>query len=180
MESDSEVVSYCALSYLVPVLRVRACGNEILAITITDGTEIVAIGKATMVLPSAFSRSRMALARYDVSPHMAKWWKHVKGDNGMVRLEIRVGGADSVDFYRGWYWRSRRKLLCLLAASYCTLLYFVHKPLSHPISCPLFLCRSPATYRRMNSRPSRRGCGPSHRRAMRNSLSLELIGLAPL
>eukprot|EP00521_Asterionellopsis_glacialis_P001550 CAMPEP_0195255504 /NCGR_PEP_ID=MMETSP0706-20130129/5687_1 /TAXON_ID=33640 /ORGANISM="Asterionellopsis glacialis, Strain CCMP134" /LENGTH=95 /DNA_ID=CAMNT_0040308383 /DNA_START=36 /DNA_END=323 /DNA_ORIENTATION=+ len=37
---------------------------------------------------SAFNRTRVALARYDVSPHMLKWWKDVKGDNGLVTRSL--------------------------------------------------------------------------------------------
>jgi len=34
---------------------------------------------------SAFARSRPLMARYDVSPHMTKWWKAVRPDDGQVR-----------------------------------------------------------------------------------------------
>mmetsp|Transcript_28236 Transcript_28236/g.65388 ORF Transcript_28236/g.65388 Transcript_28236/m.65388 type:complete len:97 (+) Transcript_28236:30-320(+) len=35
-------------------------------------------------MASAFSRSRVLLARYDVSPHMVKWWGKVRPDNGQI------------------------------------------------------------------------------------------------
>mmetsp|Transcript_2693 Transcript_2693/g.7053 ORF Transcript_2693/g.7053 Transcript_2693/m.7053 type:complete len:95 (-) Transcript_2693:387-671(-) len=34
------------------------------------------------------SRSRPLLARYDVSPHMVKWWKSQKPDNGQVTRHL--------------------------------------------------------------------------------------------
>jgi hypothetical protein len=37
------------------------------------------------MVSGAFTRSRAVLARYDVSPHMVKWWKGVKPDDGQVR-----------------------------------------------------------------------------------------------
>jgi hypothetical protein len=37
------------------------------------------------MLSSAFARSRPLMARYDVSPHMTKWWKAVRPDDGQVR-----------------------------------------------------------------------------------------------
>mmetsp|Transcript_17802 Transcript_17802/g.17188 ORF Transcript_17802/g.17188 Transcript_17802/m.17188 type:complete len:98 (+) Transcript_17802:58-351(+) len=40
-----------------------------------------------MVL-SAFSRSRPLMARYDVSPHMVKWWKSNKNVNGEVTRHL--------------------------------------------------------------------------------------------
>lgn len=33
---------------------------------------------------SAFARSRPLMARYDVSPHLTKWWKGVRPDDGQV------------------------------------------------------------------------------------------------
>jgi hypothetical protein len=32
-----------------------------------------------------FARSRVLAARYDVSPHLTKWWKGVRPDEGQVR-----------------------------------------------------------------------------------------------
>jgi hypothetical protein len=47
-----------------------------------------------MVLPGVFARSRPALARYDVSPHMVKWWKAQRPDDGQVRItRISSGGV---------------------------------------------------------------------------------------
>jgi hypothetical protein len=47
-----------------------------------------------MASRQAFSRSRVVLARYDVSPHLVKWWAKVKPDDGQVsekeRREKRV------------------------------------------------------------------------------------------
>ena len=37
-----------------------------------------------MVAARALGRTRPLLARYDVSPHMVKWWAKVKPDNGQV------------------------------------------------------------------------------------------------
>lgn len=37
------------------------------------------------MISSAFARSRPLMARYDVSPHMTKWWKAVRPDDGQVR-----------------------------------------------------------------------------------------------
>jgi hypothetical protein len=37
------------------------------------------------MISSAFTRSRPLMARYDVSPHMTKWWKAVRPDDGQVR-----------------------------------------------------------------------------------------------
>jgi len=34
------------------------------------------------------SRTRPMLARYDVSPHMVKWWKSQLKDNGQVRSRL--------------------------------------------------------------------------------------------
>jgi len=34
---------------------------------------------------AAIRRTRPMLARYDVSPHMVKWWKSQLKDNGQVR-----------------------------------------------------------------------------------------------
>ena len=33
-----------------------------------------------------FARSAVRMARYDVSPHLTKWWKGVRPDNGQVSL----------------------------------------------------------------------------------------------
>ena len=33
---------------------------------------------------SAFARSRTLMARYDVAPHLTKWWKGVRPDEGQV------------------------------------------------------------------------------------------------
>lgn len=38
--------------------------------------------KATML--NAFARSRPLMARYDVAPHLTKWWKGVRPDDGQV------------------------------------------------------------------------------------------------
>eukprot|EP00978_Attheya_sp_CCMP212_P044680 scaffold318778_cov63-Attheya_sp.AAC.2 len=43
-----------------------------------------------MVLPGVFARSRPALARYDVSPHMVKWWKAQRPDDGQ---QISIDGG---------------------------------------------------------------------------------------
>ena len=43
--------------------------------------------KATMV-GSALRRTRPMLARYDVSPHMVKWWKSQLKDDGQVRWAL--------------------------------------------------------------------------------------------
>ena len=50
------------------------------------------------MLSSAFARSRPLMARYDVSPHMTKWWKAVRPDEGQVsnfrgHLSARNGGS---------------------------------------------------------------------------------------
>ncbi|KAL3792880.1 hypothetical protein HJC23_004805 [Cyclotella cryptica] len=44
-----------------------------------------------MALSSAFARSRTLMARHDVSPHLVKWWKGVRPDEGQSR-----GQFDSV------------------------------------------------------------------------------------
>ncbi|KAL7475722.1 hypothetical protein ACHAW6_001631 [Cyclotella cf. meneghiniana] len=44
--------------------------------------------KPTMVLSSAFARSRTLMARHDVSPHMVKWWKGVRPDEGQVTRHL--------------------------------------------------------------------------------------------
>ncbi|KAL3785096.1 hypothetical protein ACHAW5_006790 [Stephanodiscus triporus] len=36
------------------------------------------------MISSAFARSRPLMARYDVSPHMTKWWKAVRPDDGQI------------------------------------------------------------------------------------------------
>mmetsp|Transcript_7896 Transcript_7896/g.14224 ORF Transcript_7896/g.14224 Transcript_7896/m.14224 type:complete len:99 (-) Transcript_7896:317-613(-) len=41
-----------------------------------------------MVLPGVFARSRPALARYDVSPHMVKWWKAQRPDDGQITRHL--------------------------------------------------------------------------------------------
>ena len=38
--------------------------------------------------PKMLSRTRPMLARYDVSPHMVKWWKSQLKDNGQVRSRL--------------------------------------------------------------------------------------------
>lgn len=38
---------------------------------------------------SAIRRTRPMLARYDVSPHMVKWWKSQLKDDGQVRWALR-------------------------------------------------------------------------------------------
>ena len=38
--------------------------------------------------PKMLSRTRPLLARYDVSPHMVKWWKSQLKDNGQVRSRL--------------------------------------------------------------------------------------------
>jgi hypothetical protein len=43
------------------------------------------------MISGAFTRSRTVLARYDVSPHMVKWWKGFKPDDGQVRELCRFG-----------------------------------------------------------------------------------------
>jgi len=42
-------------------------------------------------MSSAFARSRILLAREDVSPHLVKWWKKIRDTDG----EVRIGYADS-------------------------------------------------------------------------------------
>ena len=37
---------------------------------------------------SAIRRTRPMLARYDVSPHMVKWWKSQLKDDGQVRSTL--------------------------------------------------------------------------------------------
>lgn len=49
----------------------------------------------------AFSRSRAVLARYDVSPHMVKWWKGYKPDDGQVRCSLAIIVASQHSFLRG-------------------------------------------------------------------------------
>eukprot|EP00543_Licmophora_paradoxa_P009056 CAMPEP_0202445884 /NCGR_PEP_ID=MMETSP1360-20130828/4606_1 /ASSEMBLY_ACC=CAM_ASM_000848 /TAXON_ID=515479 /ORGANISM="Licmophora paradoxa, Strain CCMP2313" /LENGTH=98 /DNA_ID=CAMNT_0049062287 /DNA_START=12 /DNA_END=308 /DNA_ORIENTATION=- len=41
-----------------------------------------------MVASRAFSRSRVIMARYDVSPHMVKWWSKVRPDDGQVSRHL--------------------------------------------------------------------------------------------
>jgi hypothetical protein len=36
----------------------------------------------------AFVRSRAVMARYDVSPHMVKWWKGCKPDDGQITRHL--------------------------------------------------------------------------------------------
>ncbi|KAL3827377.1 hypothetical protein ACHAXA_003111 [Cyclostephanos tholiformis] len=45
------------------------------------------------MISSAFARSRPLMARYDVSPHMVKWWKAVRPDDGQVRSGFIVSEA---------------------------------------------------------------------------------------
>lgn len=40
------------------------------------------------MVASAFSKSRPLLARYDVSPHMTKWWKANRNVNGEVTRHL--------------------------------------------------------------------------------------------
>ena len=40
------------------------------------------------MISSAFTRSRPLLARHDVSPHLVKWWKGVRPDDGQVRQKM--------------------------------------------------------------------------------------------
>mmetsp|Transcript_21970 Transcript_21970/g.30882 ORF Transcript_21970/g.30882 Transcript_21970/m.30882 type:complete len:95 (+) Transcript_21970:56-340(+) len=35
-----------------------------------------------------FAKSRPLLARYDVSPHMLKWWKSSKGSDGQISRHL--------------------------------------------------------------------------------------------
>lgn len=41
---------------------------------------------STKMISSAFARSRPLMARHDVSPHLTKWWKGVRPDDGQVSL----------------------------------------------------------------------------------------------
>ncbi|KAL7464491.1 hypothetical protein ACHAXS_004826 [Conticribra weissflogii] len=40
------------------------------------------------MLSSAFARSRPVMARHDVSPHLVKWWKGVRPDEGQVTRHL--------------------------------------------------------------------------------------------
>ncbi|KAL7433347.1 hypothetical protein ACHAXH_005522 [Discostella pseudostelligera] len=40
------------------------------------------------MVSAAFSRSRMLMARHDVSPHMTKWWKAVRPDDGQITRHL--------------------------------------------------------------------------------------------
>lgn len=58
--------------------------------------------EATMI-SGAFSRSRTLMARHDVSPHMTKWWKAVRPDEGQVSFPLlfccwlrRLGAANLI------------------------------------------------------------------------------------
>merc|ERR1711971_1450508 len=42
----------------------------------------------TAMISSAFARSRPLMARHDVSPHLAKWWKGVRPDEGQISRHI--------------------------------------------------------------------------------------------
>ena len=44
------------------------------------------LSKDQAMVSGAFSRSRAVMARYDVSPHMVKWWKGVKPMDGQVDI----------------------------------------------------------------------------------------------
>lgn len=46
------------------------------------------IASLTMVLSGAFRRSRAVLARYNVEPHMVKYWSKQKPDNGVVTRHL--------------------------------------------------------------------------------------------
>eukprot|EP00804_Cyclotella_cryptica_P002615 CCRYP_010442-RA/>CCRYP_010442-RA protein AED:0.12 eAED:0.12 QI:50/1/1/1/1/1/3/643/98 len=41
-----------------------------------------------MALSSAFARSRTLMARHDVSPHLVKWWKGVRPDEGQITRHL--------------------------------------------------------------------------------------------
>ncbi|KAL7539824.1 hypothetical protein ACHAXR_009639 [Thalassiosira sp. AJA248-18] len=40
------------------------------------------------MISSAFARSRPLMARHDVSPHLTKWWKGVRPDDGQVTRHL--------------------------------------------------------------------------------------------
>mmetsp|Transcript_12094 Transcript_12094/g.21500 ORF Transcript_12094/g.21500 Transcript_12094/m.21500 type:complete len:98 (-) Transcript_12094:260-553(-) len=40
------------------------------------------------MMSSAFARSRPLMARYDVAPHLTKWWKGVRPDDGQVTRHL--------------------------------------------------------------------------------------------
>eukprot|EP00578_Thalassiosira_sp_NH16_P021998 CAMPEP_0181098044 /NCGR_PEP_ID=MMETSP1071-20121207/11903_1 /TAXON_ID=35127 /ORGANISM="Thalassiosira sp., Strain NH16" /LENGTH=97 /DNA_ID=CAMNT_0023180587 /DNA_START=62 /DNA_END=355 /DNA_ORIENTATION=+ len=40
------------------------------------------------MISSAFGRSRPLMARHDVSPHLTKWWKAVRPDEGQVTRHL--------------------------------------------------------------------------------------------
>eukprot|EP00585_Thalassiosira_rotula_P003398 CAMPEP_0196142886 /NCGR_PEP_ID=MMETSP0910-20130528/12498_1 /TAXON_ID=49265 /ORGANISM="Thalassiosira rotula, Strain GSO102" /LENGTH=97 /DNA_ID=CAMNT_0041404261 /DNA_START=80 /DNA_END=373 /DNA_ORIENTATION=- len=40
------------------------------------------------MISSAFGRSRPLMARYDVSPHLTKWWKAVRPDDGQITRHL--------------------------------------------------------------------------------------------
>ena len=58
--------------------------------TATAAAAVAKKTAATMV-SAAFSRSRMLMARHDVSPHMTKWWKAVRPDDGQVSISLVLG-----------------------------------------------------------------------------------------
>jgi len=41
-----------------------------------------------MASRAVFTRSRPLMARYDVSPHLVKWWKNVKPDDGQITRHL--------------------------------------------------------------------------------------------
>mmetsp|Transcript_13825 Transcript_13825/g.22906 ORF Transcript_13825/g.22906 Transcript_13825/m.22906 type:complete len:99 (+) Transcript_13825:26-322(+) len=53
-----------------------------------------------MVSRAVFSRSRPLLARYDVSPHLVKWWAKVKPDDGQVTRHLSPFEQHAI---MGWF-----------------------------------------------------------------------------